>query len=120
MTDDEPKSHIHGTIITDRAQMESSSPQNIETTVALTPGQIAAMKERIRQARANLRKPKTPLGRAMDWVLKAFSYDLHLNSAFVPPPTYGVRFDDFTAYIHRKEADADAEAVLEDEEPEVG
>lgn len=98
---------------------DKSAPQNIEPTAALTAGQLAVLKERIRNhlMAIRARKDRAAFKRATAWVFNAFSWDLHLQSDFVPRPSYGAAFLDFVNFVHDKEHTAEAEQVLDDEEP---
>lgn len=65
----------------------------------------------------------TNFARATSWTMKVFAYGIDLTSDFVPFPSYGTTFLDFSGFIDRKEKeakaaeiDAEAEAVVEDEE----
>ena len=52
----------------------------------------------------------------MFWTYKIFGFDVHLDSAFVPMPTFGASFESFVDFVYAKERDAEAEEVVEDEE----
>jgi hypothetical protein len=98
---------------------DNSSPQNVYAFTTLTPMQLAALRARIKAERTRLRLKgeNKSFRRAVLWVYNTFAYDVHLDSDFVPLPTYGATFESFVNFVHRKEIDAQAEEIVEDEDP---
>jgi hypothetical protein len=115
MADGDPKP-IRVTVISD--SNDPSPPQGIYAINTLTPLQLAALRARIREARAKLRigKETRSFSRAVLWVYNVFGYDVNLDSNFVPLPSYGATFENFVEFVFRKERDAEAEEVVENEE----
>jgi hypothetical protein len=119
MADDEGDKRvtkIGGTMIIDHG--DGTPPQGIYAVTTLTQAQLAAVRARIRTFRNALRaKKEVPaFARAVRWVYKVYSYDVNLDSDFVPNPTYGVTFEAFTEFVVRKEIDAEAEEIVEEED----
>jgi len=97
---------------------DPSPPQNIYSVTTLTPSQLAIVRARIKRERERLRKgrSKSDFDRAVFWTYKIFGFDVHLDSDFVPLPTFGASFESFVDFVYAKERDAEAEEVVEDEE----
>ena len=116
MPEGEEPSHIGGTVIVDHSDL--SPPQNVYPINTLTALQLAALRSRIRAERKRLligRDTKS-FSRAVLWVYNVFGYDAHLDSNFVPLPSYGASFGAFVEFVYQKERDAEAEEVVEEEE----
>jgi hypothetical protein len=95
-----------------------AAPYNIEEIAPLTTGQAMTIRARIRGelARMDHRKKSVPaFKRAVNWTLKAYGFSVCLLSGWVPQPTFGTDFGEIADYVHRKEMDAEAEEILEDE-----
>lgn len=97
---------------------DPSPPQNIYDPTTLTQAQMTRVRSRIKQFLADLRAKRdaSNFAQAARWVMKVYSYDILLSSDFIPMPTYGASFLEFAAFVDRKEKDAEAEEVVEEEE----
>ena len=113
---DGEKPPARGTAIVDHD--DPSPPHNIYSVTTLTPSQLALVRSKIKRERARLLsgRNKSAFDRAVFWTYKIFGFDVHLDSAFVPMPTFGASFESFVDFVYAKERDAEAEEVVEDEE----
>ena len=99
---------------------DPSPPQNVYDPTTLTPIQAAKVRVKIKKFLTDLRAKRavSNFSRAANWVLLTYSYDILLSSDFIPMPSYGADFLEFSRFVYRKEKDAEAEEVVDDEEGE--
>jgi len=92
-----------------------------EDLAGLTPEERAAVLARLSAGRKILRRlfvrPKAHFTRACAWTFAVFSWDLAAQSEFAPVVDYTATMAGLTSYVDARERDAEAETVLEDDEP---